>query len=128
MMSGSGLHMQRRLVCNRPTPVPAPRKVERGNSSLEKGESGFEQGKLRSVDVAQLNASPDPPFLKREVHMEGLAQLTADEDAPRVSEEAGSVLRREWGLENRFVVGYSGNLGRAHEYRTLSCGCRVFGG
>ena len=96
-----------------------PEESREGNSSLEKGESGFEQGKLRSVDVAQLNASPDPPFLKREVHMEGLAQLTADEDAPRVSEEAGSVLRREWGLENRFVVGYSGNLGRAHEYRTL---------
>jgi glycosyltransferase involved in cell wall biosynthesis len=28
-------------------------------------------------------------------------------------------LRREWGLENRFVVGYSGNLGRSHEYVTL---------
>jgi glycosyltransferase involved in cell wall biosynthesis len=30
-----------------------------------------------------------------------------------------NVLRKEWGLEGRFVVGYSGNLGRAHEYRTL---------
>jgi len=28
-------------------------------------------------------------------------------------------LRREWGLEDRFVVGYSGNLGRGHEYATL---------
>jgi colanic acid biosynthesis glycosyl transferase WcaI len=28
-------------------------------------------------------------------------------------------LRREWGLEDRFVVGYSGNLGRAHEFETL---------
>ncbi|MBV8336506.1 MAG: glycosyltransferase family 4 protein [Alphaproteobacteria bacterium] len=27
-------------------------------------------------------------------------------------------LRREWGLEDRFVVGYSGNLGRAHEFET----------
>ena len=25
-------------------------------------------------------------------------------------------LRREWGLEGKFVVGYSGNLGRAHEF------------
>jgi glycosyltransferase involved in cell wall biosynthesis len=28
-------------------------------------------------------------------------------------------LRREWGLEDRFVVGYSGNLGRAHEFETV---------
>jgi glycosyltransferase involved in cell wall biosynthesis len=28
-------------------------------------------------------------------------------------------LRREWGLEGKFVVGYSGNLGRAHEYDTV---------
>ncbi len=28
-------------------------------------------------------------------------------------------LRREWGLEDIFVVGYSGNLGRAHEFETI---------
>jgi colanic acid biosynthesis glycosyl transferase WcaI len=28
-------------------------------------------------------------------------------------------LRREWGLENHFVVGYSGNLGRGHEFATV---------
>lgn len=28
-------------------------------------------------------------------------------------------LRREWGLEGTFVVGYSGNFGRAHEFDTL---------
>ncbi len=28
-------------------------------------------------------------------------------------------LRKEWGLEDKFVVGYSGNLGRAHEFGTL---------
>ena len=27
--------------------------------------------------------------------------------------------RREWGLEDKFVVGYSGNLGRAHEFDTI---------
>jgi colanic acid biosynthesis glycosyl transferase WcaI len=30
-----------------------------------------------------------------------------------------NALRREWGLGNAFVVGYSGNLGRAHEIDTL---------
>ncbi len=28
-------------------------------------------------------------------------------------------LRHEWGLDGKFVVGYSGNLGRAHDYHTL---------
>ncbi len=28
-------------------------------------------------------------------------------------------LRREWGLEDRFVIGYSGNLGRGHEFETV---------
>jgi len=28
-------------------------------------------------------------------------------------------LRRQWGLESKFVVGYSGNLGRAHEFDTV---------
>jgi len=32
---------------------------------------------------------------------------------------ADNPLRSEWGLDGKFVVGYSGNLGRAHDYRTL---------
>ena len=28
-------------------------------------------------------------------------------------------LRREWALEDKFVIGYSGNLGRAHEFDTV---------
>lgn len=28
-------------------------------------------------------------------------------------------LRRQWGLENVFVIGYSGNFGRAHDFTTL---------
>lgn len=28
-------------------------------------------------------------------------------------------LRKEWGLKNKFVVGYSGNLGRAHDYKSI---------
>lgn len=30
-----------------------------------------------------------------------------------------SELRRAWSLQNRFVVAYSGNLGRAHEFNTI---------
>jgi colanic acid biosynthesis glycosyl transferase WcaI len=32
---------------------------------------------------------------------------------------AANDLRRAWGLEGNFVVGYAGNLGRAHEFATL---------
>jgi glycosyltransferase involved in cell wall biosynthesis len=31
----------------------------------------------------------------------------------------GNPVRAEWGLEDRFAVGYSGNFGRVHEYETV---------
>ncbi len=43
----------------------------------------------------------------------------ADGALLRPVERAGNPLRAEWGLEDRFVVGYSGNLGRVHEVRTV---------
>jgi len=42
-----------------------------------------------------------------------------DDEAITPRPSAQSELRKDWGLENKFVVGYSGNLGRAHEYETL---------
>ncbi len=41
-----------------------------------------------------------------------------DEDIVPVS-QSDNPLRREWGLQDKFVVGYSGNLGRGHEFDTL---------
>ena len=35
------------------------------------------------------------------------------------SSNANNGLKRTWGLQDKFVVGYSGNLGRAHEYQTF---------
>lgn len=32
---------------------------------------------------------------------------------------ADNPLRHDWGLDGKFVAGYSGNLGRAHEYQTF---------
>ena len=43
---------------------------------------------------------------------------TDDEEIAPVS-AADNPLRREWGLNEKFVVGYSGNLGRAHEFDTI---------
>ena len=43
----------------------------------------------------------------------------ADGDVIRRSPSFHRTYRREWGLEAKFVVGYSGNLGRAHEFDTI---------
>jgi hypothetical protein len=32
---------------------------------------------------------------------------------------AANPLRREWGLDGKFIVCYSGNMGRAHEFDTI---------
>jgi glycosyltransferase involved in cell wall biosynthesis len=37
-------------------------------------------------------------------------------------------LRSEWGLQDRFVVGYSGNLGRAHDYQTMLAAAELLRG
>jgi colanic acid biosynthesis glycosyl transferase WcaI len=44
-----------------------------------------------------------------------------------ISHEANS-LRQEWGLDGKFVVAYSGNLGRAHEFGTILEAARMLDG
>ncbi len=43
----------------------------------------------------------------------------ADGDAIHPVPPEANALRRDWDLRDRFVVGYSGNMGRAHEFGTL---------
>lgn len=43
----------------------------------------------------------------------------ADSDAIRPVGRTENPLRKKWGLEGKFVVGYSGNLGRVHEFDTV---------
>ncbi|MDP3491723.1 MAG: glycosyltransferase family 4 protein [Hyphomonadaceae bacterium] len=43
----------------------------------------------------------------------------SDETQIQPVAHAANPLRTEWGLRDRFVVGYSGNLGRAHEFETM---------
>jgi len=42
-----------------------------------------------------------------------------DDDHIRPVSPANNRLRHQWELDGRFVVGYSGNLGRAHEFETV---------
>jgi glycosyltransferase involved in cell wall biosynthesis len=43
----------------------------------------------------------------------------ADGTRVRPVAHESNALRREWGLADQFIVGYSGNLGRAHEFQTM---------
>ncbi len=51
----------------------------------------------------------------------------SDEEAIRPVARADLKLRDEWGLKDRFVIGYSGNLGRAHEAETLLGAAKLLG-
>jgi glycosyltransferase involved in cell wall biosynthesis len=42
-----------------------------------------------------------------------------DDEGIRPVAPADNPLRREWNMEQQFVVGYSGNLGQAHEFDTV---------
>ena len=43
----------------------------------------------------------------------------SDEDEIVPIAHADNTLRQAWGLSDKFVVGYSGNLGRTHEFLTM---------
>jgi len=43
----------------------------------------------------------------------------ADGNAIKPLSKSDNSFRKNWGLENKFVVGYSGNLGRAHDVSTF---------
>jgi glycosyltransferase involved in cell wall biosynthesis len=60
-------------------------------------------------------------FIGRGVKLQSLRIIAnwADGVAVRPKTAAASELRRSLGLQDHFVVAYSGNLGRAHEYETL---------
>jgi colanic acid biosynthesis glycosyl transferase WcaI len=51
-------------------------------------------------------------------HVQVIHNWSDDEQIAPVS-NADNPLRSEWGLDDKFVVGYSGNLGRAHEFDTV---------
>jgi colanic acid biosynthesis glycosyl transferase WcaI len=51
-------------------------------------------------------------------HVYVIPNWTNDEEVCSLAHEENP-LRSEWGLTRRFVAGYSGNLGRAHEFETV---------
>ncbi len=61
------------------------------------------------------------PFLNRGIPSSALSIIHYWSDGQRIRpvERAGNARLREWGLEDNFVVGYSGNFGRVHEFATI---------
>jgi colanic acid biosynthesis glycosyl transferase WcaI len=49
----------------------------------------------------------------------------SDGAAIRPVAPGASAMRREWGFEGKFVVGYAGNLGRVHDCETLLAAARL---
>jgi len=80
------------------------------NASLRQAEMNVVIGEgMRVHLLAQGIAAPRLQVIHNWSDGEGIVPL-----APQVNP-----LRTDWDLQGRFVVGYSGNLGRAHEYATL---------
>lgn len=51
-------------------------------------------------------------------HIQVIANWSEDNSIAPIA-TCDNILRRQWGLKNKFVIGYSGNLGRAHEFATI---------
>ena len=80
------------------------------NRSLRQAEATVVVGDLMARRVASIGA----PAAR--IHV--IANWCNDDDIRPIAAEENP-LRRQWGLAGKFVVGYSGNLGRAHDYATV---------
>ncbi|MBF0295332.1 MAG: glycosyltransferase family 4 protein [Magnetococcales bacterium] len=77
-----------------------------------------------SLRAARVNVVLSDPMATR-LRAEGIPQAAirvihnwADKESIRPLAPEENPLRAEWGLTDRCVIGYSGNLGRAHEFAT----------
>jgi glycosyltransferase involved in cell wall biosynthesis len=80
------------------------------NRSLRDAEATVAVGELMARRIKALGVPP------ARVHV--IANW-CDDEAIRPLEPANNPLRDAWHLAGKFVVGYSGNLGRAHEFATM---------
>jgi len=80
------------------------------DASLKAADANVVVGSRMADRIRQRGIAPD------RIHV--IANWCADDEIRPVA-RSDNPLRREWGLEQQFVVGYSGNLGRAHEFDTV---------
>jgi glycosyltransferase involved in cell wall biosynthesis len=90
---------------------PVARKLARWrNRSLLAAEANVVVGDLMAEKLAVLGVAPP------RIHV--IANWCNDAELRPVP-HPDNPLRRAWGLQDKFVFGYSGNLGRAHEFATV---------
>jgi len=82
----------------------------RRNRSLRQAEATVVVGDLMARKVELLGAPPS------RVHV--ITNWCNDQEIRPIA-QADNPLRQTWGLAGQFVIGYSGNLGRAHEFETV---------
>jgi len=80
------------------------------NRTLRDAEATVAVGELMARRVAALGVAAG--------RIEVIANWCDDEEIKPVV-QADNPLRQSWGLAGKFVFGYSGNLGRAHDYSTV---------
>src|SRR5262245_17919056 len=80
------------------------------NASLRSANVNVVVGKLMAQKLSQLGVSSD--------RISVIPNWCDDEAIVPVGKDANP-FRAEWHLQDKFVVGYSGNLGRAHEFETV---------
>jgi len=87
---------------------PALRAVR--NWSLRTGEQNVAIGRAMAARLVWLGLGP-----------QAIAVIPnwSDDESVQPLDAADNALRNAWGLRDSFVIGYSGNLGRAHEIETL---------
>jgi glycosyltransferase involved in cell wall biosynthesis len=78
--------------------------------SLRRAVATVVVGDLMGRKAAALGAAPEA------IHV---IPNWCDDEAIKPIPQGENPLRRAWGLADKFVVSYSGNLGRAHEYATV---------
>ena len=80
------------------------------NASLRSADVNVVVGTRMAQKLSQLDVASD--------RINVIPNWCDDEAIVPVGTDANP-LRAEWHLQNKFVVGYSGNLGRAHEFETV---------
>lgn len=80
------------------------------NKSLKQGRSNVVLGGLMAKRLRDEGVPPD-----RIAVIENWADGDVIQPVPREN----NPLRREWGLDGKFVLGYSGNMGHVHEFKTM---------
>ena len=80
------------------------------NQSLRSGRTNVVLGEVMAERLREEGIPPDQITI---------IENWADGDAIQPVRRQDNPLLHEWGLDGKFVLGYSGNMGRVHEFKTM---------